>query len=109
MTKPGGIVIMDFINHCSLWELLRYRNWRALLQSWLLAGGAKYEQFGPFGIRRFYGQFGLQLVRLHYIGAVPPLKNCLSTHHYQLLEKFFPKKECGRVILATFINNKEEA
>lgn len=109
ITKPGGLVIMDFINHRSLYDLLRRRNWKRLLtHKKLLAENEKYYHFGRTGIAEFYAQYGLRMLELSYLGSVIPMGNLFSTKNYRFLERNWPLKRIfSRALLGTFVNTKQ--
>jgi SAM-dependent methyltransferase len=111
VTKPGGMVIMDFINDLSAYELF-LQNWRFVKRLlWYLGiapGGDKYHDLGCMGIKRSYSRFGLELSCLHYIGACSPLGNAISIQSFGLLEKLWPMKRVfSRILLGVFTKKAE--
>ncbi len=63
LLQPGGILIADFVNHLSLFSVL-LSPWQSVLRfrEYLKSTG-KYYHFGILGIRDFFGENGLHLVR----------------------------------------------
>lgn len=99
--KPGGMVIMDFINHCSAYDVAR--NFKRMLYYSRRPPDSKYTHLGRFGIARFYGGCGLHLVDLRYVGAVPPLHRVPVLWHRRL-ERWWPmKKVFARVMVGAFV------
>ncbi len=110
VTKPGGTVIMDFINHISLYDVWDWRNWRRYLKfKKILSEDPKYTHFGPIGIAETYAEFGLSLRALNYLGCVVPIGNAFSKEVYESLERYWPlKRVFSRVLLGTFSNMKPQ-
>ncbi|MGH9194240.1 MAG: class I SAM-dependent methyltransferase, partial [Acidimicrobiia bacterium] len=113
VTAPGGVILLDLINHFSIYELLRLGSWRRFV--WVrrllhylgvLPGGHKYVHYGALGIRKFCAEYGFDLVRLHYVGSVPPLRNLLSVRAYRRLERVLPKRILGTTILGEFVRSR---
>lgn len=102
--RPGGMVVMDFVNHLSIYQMFRWRNWKRFLRCLqLLPGGEKYHHFGPLALRSFYEQYGLELLNVTYLMAVPPVRIALSPSQYAADDRIWPlKRFFGRVLLTIF-------
>jgi ubiquinone/menaquinone biosynthesis C-methylase UbiE len=102
--RPGGLVVMDFVNHFSVYQLVRWRNWRRLLlYLGLLKGGEKYHHFGALSLRSFYRDYGLDLQRLQHLMPAPPLRGALTLRQYEVLDSIWPLRRIfSAVLLAVF-------
>ena len=107
--RPDGIIIGDFSNHPSMYNMIRLpRSWKNLIR--YLSSNDKYDKyvhFGKWGRKDYVSQFGLETVCLHHLRAVPPLRNTISVKGYKLLDRYWPwQRVFARALLGVFINRK---
>ncbi|MDI6760028.1 MAG: class I SAM-dependent methyltransferase [Candidatus Brocadiaceae bacterium] len=103
--KPGGIAIIDFIHHLSLYNVLRpkflFRQWRRYRSG----KEAKVYHFGKFGVEDYFKRFGLVLEDIRLFNTYPPMGDLFSHKSYMLFEDTFGrlfKPVLARVFLAKF-------
>jgi ubiquinone/menaquinone biosynthesis C-methylase UbiE len=98
--KPGGLLVLDYINHYSLYKIgflpKRYRKYKK---------GDLYS-FNVTGIKDHFKKVGLNFVGKIYFNTYPPIfKNIIPVNFYLLFEKTIGrlfKRILGRVILVCF-------
>jgi ubiquinone/menaquinone biosynthesis C-methylase UbiE len=98
--KPGGILILDYINHHSLYKILSLPKRHRLYKK-----GELYS-FNLSGIKKHFQEVGLSFTENIFFNTYPPILNkILTVGFYVLFEKTIGslfKKILGRVILVCF-------
>jgi len=101
--KPGGLLILDFVNHLSLYKVLRFR--KNLIRFRVYKNEkTKYYHFGGLGIREYFEKIGFSFVSKIYFNTYPPIK-FIPAKIYILFENTIGRlfrKILGRVILVCF-------
>ncbi len=102
--KPNGILIIDFINHLSLYRLLfsPLRIWKDFLEYCQ----KKSYYFGILGIKKYFYSQKFKFIKRLYFNTYPPvLRNFFSPRFYILFEKTIGRifrNILGRVVLVFF-------
>lgn len=120
VVKPNGVIIMDFTNHLSLYDLLytfdkkRQRilpsSLRILFKYLKIIEDKESYHFGVFGIKKYFEGFGLKLENLRFFNTYASIfPNRFSSEYYLYFENNVGRLLApilGRVIIAKFRNVK---
>jgi len=98
--KPGGMLILDYINHHSLYKIC------SLPKRYRINKKGELYSFNLSGIKKHFQEVGLNFVENIFFNTYPPiLNNILPVDFYVLFEKTIGrlfKRILGRVILVCF-------